>query len=116
MSHEDLAGVNKKLKPTLIPALTEDAVGILKFINPTSVGFQGSLKTLHSDFQVNEIEPNGNVVHLTDLGIDMGKSKKEKKLEQKAKEAQEFEGKSEEEISKIKAKEPRYKKASQNMN
>lgn len=115
VSHEDLAGANKKLKPTLIPALTEDAVGILKFINPTSVGFQGSLKTLHSDFQVNEIEPNGNVVHLTDLGIDMGKSKKEKKLEQKAKEAQEFEGKSEEEISKIKAErakiqesEPKY--------
>ncbi|KAI5950591.1 PUS7 [Candida margitis] len=114
VSHEDLPGA-KKLKPTLIPALTEEAVGILKFINPTAVGFQGALKTLHSDFQVNEIEPSGNVVHLTDLGIDMGKSKKEKKLEQKAKEAQEFEGKTEEEIAAIKAEraqaqenEPKY--------
>lgn len=55
------------------------------------------------------------MVHLTDLGIDMGKSKKEKKLEQRAKEAQEFEGKTEKEIANIKAErvkaqesEPKY--------
>ncbi|KAI5948716.1 PUS7 [Candida theae] len=122
VSHEDLPGA-KKLKPTLIPALTEEAVGILKFINPNSVGFQGSLKTLHSDFQVNEIEPSGHVVYLTDLGIDMGKSRKEKKLEQKAKEAQEFAGKTDEEIASIKAErakaqenEPKYELSEEDRN
>ncbi|EGW32736.1 uncharacterized protein SPAPADRAFT_135987 [Spathaspora passalidarum NRRL Y-27907] len=90
---------SKKSKVT--QGLTEPEVGITQFLNPNVVGFTGSIKTLYSDFQVNEIDMTGKVVHLEDDGIDVGKSKKERRLEQRAKEREELEGKSEEEIAEI---------------
>ncbi|RLV91459.1 Multisubstrate pseudouridine synthase 7 [Spathaspora sp. JA1] len=90
---------SKKIK--IAPGLAEHDVGITQFLNPNIVGFTGSIKTLYSDFQVNEIDLQGNVVHLEDDGIDVGKSKKERRLEQRAKEREELEGKSEQEISEI---------------
>lgn len=94
--------VVKKLKPTLM-GISETKAGITQFINPNITGFSGLLKTLHSDFQVNEIDPLGNVVHLVDDGIDVGPSKRELKLQERAKFRQEIEGKTEEEIAEIKA-------------
>ncbi|KAI5952297.1 PUS7 [Candida jiufengensis] len=73
--------------------ISEEDVGILKFINNSTTGFSGLLKTLHCDFQVNEISPNNQVVHLIDEGIDVGKTNREKKIEA----AKERKGKSEEE-------------------
>ena len=55
--------------------ISETKAGITQFINPNITGFSGLLKTLHSDFQVNEIDPLGNVIHLIDDGIDVGPSK-----------------------------------------
>ncbi|RCK66881.1 Multisubstrate pseudouridine synthase 7 [Candida viswanathii] len=92
-------------KPKLVPmGISEEKAGITQFINPNVVGFSGSLKTLYSDFQVNEIEPNGNVVHLTDMGIDVGPTKKELRMQERAKFREEIAGKTEEEIAEIKAK------------
>ncbi|RPA86395.1 tRNA pseudouridine synthase D [Ascobolus immersus RN42] len=47
----------------------EHRVGITEFLSPNVKGFSGILKQRYSDFLVNEIEPNGNVVHLTDMAI-----------------------------------------------
>ncbi|KAL3427084.1 tRNA pseudouridine synthase d [Phlyctema vagabunda] len=44
----------------------EAEVGILHFVNSTNPGFSGVLKQRYTDFLVNEIEPDGTVVHLTD--------------------------------------------------
>lgn len=85
-------------------SITEASVGITRFINPNHTGFKGLLKTLHSDFQVNEIQPNGTVVHLTDEGVNAGKSNRQKRAEKLAQEQAELEGKSEEEIAEIKAR------------
>ena len=104
---QELLQVSKKPKLISI-GISEEKAGITQFINPNVVGFSGSLKTLHTDFQVNEIEANGNVVHLTDMGIDVGPTKKELKLQERAKFREEIAGKTEEEIAEIKAK--NYKK------
>lgn len=100
---QELLQVSKKPKLISI-GISEEKAGITQFINPNVVGFSGSLKTLHTDFQVNEIEANGNVVHLTDMGIDVGPTKKELKLQERAKFREEIAGKTEEEIAEIKAK------------
>lgn len=84
----------------------ESQVGITAYINDANGhhgGFTGQIKMLYSDFQVNEIDLNGNVVHLLDDGIDMGKSKKERRLEKREEERRELEGKSAEEIEAINA-------------
>lgn len=102
-SSQELLQVSKK--PKLIPiGISEAKAGITQFINPNVIGFSGSLKILHTDFQVNEIEPTGKVVHLTDMGIDVGPTKKELKLQERAKYREEMAGKTEEEIAEIKAK------------
>ncbi|RDW70150.1 hypothetical protein BP5796_08547 [Coleophoma crateriformis] len=44
----------------------EAEVGILCFVNSTNPGFSGILKQRYTDFLVNEITPEGTVVHLTD--------------------------------------------------
>lgn len=44
----------------------EAQVGIVHFVNTTNVGFTGTLKQRYTDFLVNEIAPDGTVVHLTD--------------------------------------------------
>lgn len=84
--------------------VTEVDVGITAYINPENRngGFHGIMKTLYTDFQVNEIDLQGNVVHLIDEGIDVGPTKKELKAEKKRKEYQELQGKSQEEVEQIK--------------
>lgn len=106
------SNVAKKLKPTLM-GISETKAGITQFINPNITGFSGLLKTLHSDFQVNEIDPLGNVIHLIDDGIDVGPSKRELKLQERAKFRQEIEGKTEEEIAEIKATKQQEKEQQQ---
>ncbi|KAH8596856.1 pseudouridine synthase [Bisporella sp. PMI_857] len=47
----------------------EVEVGITQVVNASNQGFQGTLKQRYTDFQVNEITPDGKVVHLTDDSI-----------------------------------------------
>ncbi|XP_022719177.1 multisubstrate pseudouridine synthase 7-like [Durio zibethinus] len=51
---------------TLMTTITESDVGILCFISSLP-GFRGVLKQRYSDFIVNEVDTEGNVVHLTSL-------------------------------------------------
>ena len=44
--------------------LTEENVGIVEYINKEAEGFEGILKHRYSDFIVNEISENGQVVWL----------------------------------------------------
>ncbi|KFZ07994.1 hypothetical protein V502_09614, partial [Pseudogymnoascus sp. VKM F-4520 (FW-2644)] len=45
----------------------EREVGILRWVNEENVGFEGVLKQRYTDFLVNEITPDGKVIHLTNL-------------------------------------------------
>ncbi|KAG7662275.1 PUS7 [[Candida] subhashii] len=103
-------GETKKPK-VLQSGLREPDVGITQFINPNAVGFTGYIKTLYSDFQVNEIDTSGKVIHLEDKGIDVGKSSKEKRLEEREKQRAELEGKTQEEIQAILAERKAAKEA-----
>lgn len=82
----------------------ESEVGITQYINEVNKtgGFYGAIKTLYTDFIVNEIDTNNNVVHLTDEGVAVGKSRKEKKLEKRQQTRAEFQGKSAQEIEELK--------------
>lgn len=51
-----------------INQLSEAEVGITQFINPFK-GFSGIIKARFSDFHVNEIDLNGDVAKLTNLGV-----------------------------------------------
>lgn len=85
--------------------IQEVDVGITKYLNDSnsgSGGFFGTIKQRYSDFLVNEIDTNGKVVHLTDEGIDMGKSKKERNLEKRQLERAELQNKTPEEVEQIK--------------
>ncbi|GAV03290.1 hypothetical protein RvY_13735 [Ramazzottius varieornatus] len=44
--------------------------GITEFLNEGAGGFDGQLKCRLSDFLVNEVDTNGEIVRLTKLGID----------------------------------------------
>lgn len=102
----------------------EADVGITQYINEANRsdgGFYGYIKQRYSDFLVNEIDMNGNVVHLTDDGIDLGKSKKEKRMEKRKQEREELQNKSQEEIDSIKEakreeeeKKPKYELTEEN--
>jgi tRNA pseudouridine13 synthase len=46
----------------------EAEVGIINYVSTGTSGFQGNLKKRYTDFLVNEILPNGKVVHLQVLG------------------------------------------------
>lgn len=64
----------------------ESDVGITTFVNDenrANGGFLGMIKALYSDFQVNEIDTNGQVVHLTDEGIVVPKEEKKPAAEPK---------------------------------
>lgn len=81
----------------------ETQVGITQYINTNNqVGFQGSIKQRYCDFLVNEIDLSGKVIHLTDEGIDLGKTKRERNLEKRQEERAELQGKTPEEIEAIK--------------
>ncbi|KAF3993718.1 hypothetical protein FT663_01131 [Candidozyma haemuli var. vulneris] len=86
--------------------VSEADVGVTQYINEaykTGPGFFGSIKQRYSDFQVNEITLDGTVVHLTDEGIDLGKTKKERKQERRSNERADLQDKTPEEIEAIKA-------------
>lgn len=83
----------------------ESEVGITQYINETNRqdgGFFGTIKQRYSDFLVNEIDLDGNVVHLRDEGVDLGKTKKERKIERRQREREELQNKTPEEIEAIK--------------
>lgn len=83
--------------------ITEEQAGISQFINKNvDSGFQGLLKQRYSDFMVNEVDLNGNVIHLLDEGIDLGKSKKERNLEKRQQDRAELQSKTPEEVEEIK--------------
>ena len=83
----------------------EKDVGIVRYLDGAEAnpkGIFGYIKVLYSDFLVNEINKKGEVIHLLDEGIDLGKSKKEKHMEKRSVYRAEFQGKMEEEVEKIK--------------
>lgn len=87
--------------------IQEQDVGITTYISSALPGFLGTIKQRYTDFQVNEIDTNGEVVRLLDEGIRIiPKQKKEKKEEQEPK--QEGETKEEEDTKdKQKKEEPK---------
>ncbi|TPX68699.1 hypothetical protein SpCBS45565_g02925 [Spizellomyces sp. 'palustris'] len=65
--------------------VTEQDVGITAFVDPSIPGFRGILKTRFTDFQVNEVTLDGQIVHLqsTDPPQDVSKAGDEAKEEVK---------------------------------
>ena len=51
-----------------VHAAKEAEVGITDYVSTESPGFEGIVKKRYTDFLVNEILPNGRVVHLQKLG------------------------------------------------
>lgn len=83
----------------------EKDVGIVRYLDGSETnpeGIFGYIKVLYSDFLVNEINKTGEVIHLLDEGIDLGKSKKEKHMEKRSVDRNELQGKTQEEVEKIK--------------
>ena len=48
--------------------MDEQSVGIERYLSEGLVGFTGVIKARYTDFLVNEIDLEGTVVHVTDLG------------------------------------------------
>jgi len=69
----------------------EKDVGIIKFINESIPGFNVSLKQRYNDFLVNEIDKEGNVVHLTSLVTEKEKEVIDESLSQEEKDKEAFE-------------------------
>lgn len=103
---DEVTGPNKKFqKPEPSKMVQEKDVGITEYINQsykTGGGFFGTIKQRYSDFQVKEIDMDGNVVHLLDQGVDLGKTNKEKKLELRQAVRADLQGKTAEEVEQIK--------------
>lgn len=103
---DEVTEPNKKFqKPDPTKMVQEKDVGITEYINQsykTGGGFFGTIKQRYSDFQVKEIDMNGNVVHLLDQGVDLGKTNKEKKLELRQASRADLQGKTPEEVEQIK--------------
>lgn len=76
--------------------VSESDVGITHFLTPENPGFRGQIKQRYSDFMVNEIDLEGNVVYLKDRGFKRPQkpqpSAEELKIQQEeeAKRRQEF--------------------------
>lgn len=66
--------------------ITEKDVGITEFVCKNVTRINGVLKERYSDFLVNEIDMDGNVVHLLDEGIP---DKRDRRRERREKERQE---------------------------
>lgn len=80
-------------------------VGITQYLNDSNAnggGFFGTIKQRYSDFLVNEIDTKGDVVHLLDEGVDLGKTKREKRIEKRQLDRADYQGKTEEEIEELK--------------
>lgn len=58
--------LKRKLEQEAVSRYSETSIGIIEYISK-SVGFSGILKQRYSDFQVNEIDLEGNVVQLSSL-------------------------------------------------
>lgn len=68
--HEDKQSyVDNKKKKVVYQGLHEEDVGITEYINNSNKGFHGIIKQRFSDFQVNEIDIDGNIVKLTSLEL-----------------------------------------------
>lgn len=83
----------------------EHDVGITQYVNEVNRaggGFFGTIKQLYSDFLVNEVDLNDKVIHLEDEGIDLGKTKKERRMEQRQNDRADLQDKTPEEVSEIK--------------
>lgn len=67
--------------------IQEEDVGISQYISRSNNGFKGILKQRYYDFLVNEIDADGNVVNLTDEGVQnrLTRRKERRALEQKFK-------------------------------
>lgn len=72
---------SKRFKPATPENLQEADVGITHFLSEKLPGFSGQIKQRYTDFLVNEIDKEGNVVHLVDRGFNMPKPKKPSKEE-----------------------------------
>ncbi|PRT54274.1 Multisubstrate pseudouridine synthase 7 [Wickerhamiella sorbophila] len=73
---------SKRIKLESSPrGISELDVGITCYVCSEVPGFKGSLKQRYTDFLVNEIEKDGNVVHLIDLGVEDKKDRRREKRE-----------------------------------
>jgi tRNA pseudouridine13 synthase len=78
----------------IAPASTGDSdldreirAGINEYVSPNNLGFTGILKQRYTDFQVNEILPTGEVLHLKSIGLGR-KDRSTQKVEHQKKEQQ----------------------------
>ncbi|KXN75047.1 tRNA pseudouridine synthase D [Conidiobolus coronatus NRRL 28638] len=62
ISEEQRSNFNK-----IINFNNEEKCGITSFVHPERLGFDGIIKNRYSDFLVNEVDPSGKVVHITEL-------------------------------------------------
>lgn len=83
--------VEKRTKIETPEGITECDVGITRFLSHQLPGFLGQIKQRYTDFMVNEIDKQGNVVHLTDKGFKMPKAPKKSKEEETEEENAELE-------------------------
>ena len=69
--NEVLAFENSTMNPASQPAQAtqESDIGITDYVSVNNRGFWGVLKKRYTDFLVNEILPDGRVVHLRRLGL-----------------------------------------------
>ncbi|KAH3681940.1 hypothetical protein WICPIJ_007102 [Wickerhamomyces pijperi] len=72
--------VSTAVKPK---GIQEQDVGITTYISSALPGFLGTIKQRYTDFQVNEIDLNGEVVRLLDQGIKITPKPKKEKTEVK---------------------------------
>lgn len=73
-SPENVAKKSKIEQQTQVDSGIHEAdVGITYFLSPELSGFKGQIKQRYTDFLVNEIDQEGNVIHLTDKGFKMPK-------------------------------------------
>lgn len=104
-AEELVASGKKNQPPKTFKVVQESDVGITQYISESykhGGGFFGTVKQRYSDFQVNEVDLKGNIVHLVDEGIDLGMTKKEKRLEQRRADRADLQDKTPEEVEKIK--------------
>ncbi|TKA72404.1 hypothetical protein B0A55_05861 [Friedmanniomyces simplex] len=83
----------------------ESAVGIMVFVAPEVPGFECVFKHRYTDFLVNEILPNGQVLHLTDQS-DGRKAARQTQPKHKIEEPPEEQGGNEQEIGGLSNEQP----------
>lgn len=91
------------VKPYSAPGagISEVDVGITQYLRPDLKGFKGILKQRYTDFLVNEIDPEGKVVHLEDVGFsDKRDRRRERREENRTSESEDKTGNAEEKPTK----------------